>query len=129
MDDVKTRAQRQIIEVAAEILERDGAQAVSTRSVASAAGIRAASLYQYFGDKDGLLTALAIHGFELYLADKQALAHTGDPVADMRRGWDAHVEFGLRRPAFYLLMYGTNRPERRPPAAEEANALLLRFLD
>ncbi|WP_410572395.1 TetR/AcrR family transcriptional regulator [Amycolatopsis sp. cmx-4-61] len=129
MQDAKTRARQRIIEVAAEILEREGAQAVSTRSVASAAGIRAASLYPHFGDKDGLLAALAIHGFDLYLTDKQALAHTDDPVADMRRGWDAHVEFGLRHPALYLLMYGTNRPERRAPAAEKANALLMRFLD
>jgi AcrR family transcriptional regulator len=129
VDDVKTRTRRQILDVAADLLEREGAQAVSTRSVAAAAGIRAASLYQLFGDKDGLLTALAIHAFETYLTEKQALAHTDDPVADLARGWDAHVDFGLRHPAFYLLMYGTDRPGRRPPAAEEAHRLLMAFLD
>ncbi|MGO4431658.1 TetR family transcriptional regulator, partial [Streptomyces sp. MCAF7] len=50
MDDAKTRSRRQILEVAAELLERKGAQALSTRAVAAAAGIRAASLYQLFGD-------------------------------------------------------------------------------
>lgn len=129
MDDAKTRTRRHILEVAADILEREGAQAVSTRSVAAAAGIRAASLYQLFGDKDGLLAALAIHAFELYLAEKRTLAHTDDPVDDMRRGWDIHVDFGLRHPAFYLLMYGTDRPGRRPPAADRAHDLLLKFLD
>ncbi|MEU8176358.1 TetR/AcrR family transcriptional regulator [Microbispora hainanensis] len=129
MDDAKTRTRRHILEVAADILEREGAQAVSTRSVAAAAGIRAASLYQLFGDKDGLLAALGIHAFELYLAEKRTLAHTDDPVDDMRRGWDIHVDFGLRHPAFYLLMYGTDRPGRRPPAADKAHDLLLKFLD
>jgi AcrR family transcriptional regulator len=129
VDDVKTRTRQQILEVAAEILERDGAQAVSTRSVAAAAGIRAASLYQHFGDKDGLLAALAAHAFDRYLAEKRTLARTDDPVEDMRRGWDAHVDFGLRHPAFYLLMYGTDRPDRRPPVAAEAHGLLLTFLD
>jgi AcrR family transcriptional regulator len=129
VDDAKTRSRQQILEVAAGILEREGAQAVSTRSVAAAAGIRAASLYQLFGDKDGLLAALAIHAFDLYLAEKHTLAPTGDPVADMSRGWDAHVDFGVRHPAFYLLMFGTDRPGRRPPAADEAHGLLLRFLD
>ncbi|WP_433437166.1 TetR/AcrR family transcriptional regulator [Nonomuraea sp. CA-141351] len=129
MDDAKTRTRRQILEVAAGILERDGAQAVSTRSVAAAAGIRAASLYQLFGDKDGLLAALAIHAFDLYLAEKHTLAYSGDPVDDMRRGWDMHVDFGLRHPSVYLLMFGPDRPGRRPPAADEAHDLLLKFLD
>lgn len=129
MDDAKDRTRQQILEAAAGILEQQGAQAVSTRSVAAAAGIRAASLYQLFGDKDGLLAALAIHAFDLYLAEKHTLPQTDDPVRDMHRGWDVHVEFGLRHPAFYLLMFGTDRPERRPPAADEAHALLLRFLD
>jgi AcrR family transcriptional regulator len=129
VDDVKTRTRQQILEVAADILEREGAQAVSTRAVATAANIRAASLYQLFGDKDGLLTALAVHAFDLYLAEKQTLAYTDDPVADLRRGWDVHVDFGLRHQAFYLLMYGTDRPGRRPPAAGEARGHLLKFLD
>lgn len=129
MDDVKTHTRRQILQAAAGILDREGAQAVSTRSVAAAAGIRAASLYQLFGDKDALLAALAVHGFDIYLAEKHELAHTDDPVEDMRRGWDMHVDFGLRHPAFYVLMFGTDRPGRRPPAAQEAHDLLLRFLD
>ncbi len=128
-DDAKSRTRRQILEAAAGILEREGAQAVSTRSVAAAAGIRAASLYQLFGDKDGLLAALAVHAFDLYLAEKRTLERTGDPVADLRRGWDVHVDFGLRHPAFYVLMFGTDRPGQRPHAAEEAHDLLLTFLD
>ncbi|MET0495850.1 MAG: TetR/AcrR family transcriptional regulator [Actinoplanes sp.] len=128
MDDAKTRTRRQILEAAAEILEREGAQAVSTRSVAAAAGIRAASLYQFFGDKDGLLAAVAVQAFDRYLAEKHAVAPTVDPVDDMRRGWDTHVGFGLRHPAVYLLMFGTDRPGRRPPAAEQAHQLVLEFL-
>jgi AcrR family transcriptional regulator len=127
--DEKTRTRQQILQVAAGLLERDGVQAVSTRSVAAAAGIRAASLYQLFGDKDGLLAALAVHGFDLYLSAKHTLRATDDPVADMRRGWDRHVDFGLRHPAFYLLMFGTDRPGHRPPAADQVHDLLLRFLD
>lgn len=128
MDDEKTRTRQRILQAAAGILEREGAQAVSTRSVAAAAGIRAASLYQLFGDKDALLAALAVHGFDLYLAEKHELRRTDDPVDDLRRGWDMHVDFGLRHPAFYVLMFGTDRPGRRPPAAEEAHELLLSHL-
>jgi AcrR family transcriptional regulator len=131
VDDAKTRTRTRqlVLEVAAGILERDGAQAVSTRSVGAAAGIRAASLYQLFGDKDGLLAALANHAFDLYLDGKDALVRTGDPVEDVRRGWDAHVDFGLSHPALYLLMFGADRPGRQPPAAARAHALLVAYLD
>ena len=47
----------------------------------------------------------------------------------MRRGWDIHVDFGLRHPALHVLMYGTDRPGRRPPAAEQAHDQVLKVLD
>jgi len=129
VDEAKARTRQQILEAAAGILEREGVHAVSTRSVAAAAGIRAASLYQFFEDKDGLLAALAVHAFDLYLTEKQALDRTTDPVADMRLGWDLHVEFGLTHPALYLLMFGTSAPGRRPPATDQARVLLMGYLD
>ncbi|MCT9094054.1 TetR/AcrR family transcriptional regulator [Streptomyces sp. ASQP_92] len=105
-------------------------EAVSTHAVTAAAGIRAPAFCRIFDDKDGLLGELATYGFEMYLAEKQeALAQTPDgPVADPYLGWDLHVGFGLRHPAFYMLMYGTVRPGRRPRAAHEAHALLVRLL-
>lgn len=129
MDESKTRARQQIIQVATDLLEREGLQALSTRSVAAAAGVRAASLYQFFEDKDGLLAALAVHAYDIYLAEKHDLAHSEDPVDDLRRGWDVHVDFGLRHPALYLLMFGTAHPARRPPGADEADARLVRAFE
>ncbi|MFJ9566928.1 TetR family transcriptional regulator [Streptomyces fuscichromogenes] len=62
-------------------MERAGVQSLSTRAVAAAASIRAASLYQHFGDKDGLPSASAIHAFDLlpgaeaHLAVERPLLH------------------------------------------------------
>ncbi|MEW2219131.1 hypothetical protein AB0939_07410 [Streptomyces sp. NPDC006990] len=39
-----------------------------------------------------------------------------------------HVDFGVQQPAFYMLMYGTVQPGRRPPAADESHALLVALL-
>ncbi|GAA2596350.1 TetR/AcrR family transcriptional regulator [Streptomyces axinellae] len=130
MDEERRAVRRQVLHVAAKLLEEGGSEAVSTRAVAAAAGITAPTLYRMFGDKDGLLAELAACGFETYLAEKrEALALTpDDPVADLYRGWDLHVDFGVQHPAFYILMYGTARPGRRPPAADEAHALLVRLL-
>lgn len=125
MSAEKTSETRErILAAAAELLADGGASALSTRAVSAAADVQAPTLYRLFGDKDGLLDAVAAYGFERYLADKRSLPPTGDPVADLRLGWDTHLDFGLRHPSFYVLMYGTVRPGHRPAAARDAFALL-----
>jgi AcrR family transcriptional regulator len=110
-----------LVKAAAELLIDGGKEAVSTRAVASAAGVQAPTLYRLFGDKDGLLDAVAAYGFSDYLATKHAMGASDNPVDDLRRGWELHIGFGLARPAFYLLMYG--EPRKRE-ARLEADAML-----
>jgi AcrR family transcriptional regulator len=117
------RTRERILQAAARLLAESGGAPVSTRAVCAAAGVGAPTLYHHFGDKDGLLDAVVAYGFERYLAEKRARSSTGDPVEDLRRGWDAHVEFGLGRPAFYALMYGASR--RGGAASDEARRILL----
>lgn len=113
-----------ILEAAAALLAAEGRDGLSTRAVSAAAGVQPPALYRLFGDKDGLLDAVAAYGFDEYLTSKRELGSTGDAVEDLRRGWDLHVEFGLARPEFYVLMYGDARPGRTSPAAREAEAML-----
>ncbi|MFI7540023.1 TetR/AcrR family transcriptional regulator [Actinoplanes sp. NPDC049599] len=113
-----------IIEAAAALLTEGGREAVSTRAVGAAAGVQAPTIYRIFGDKQGLLDAVASHGFGTYLRGKAALAQSADPVEDLRRGWDLHVGFGVEHPACYTLIYGEPRPGVRSPAAAEAAAIL-----
>ncbi|GHF79643.1 TetR/AcrR family transcriptional regulator [Streptomyces thermodiastaticus] len=115
-----------ILGAAAELLNREGRSALSTRAVSAAAGVQPPTLYRLFGDKAGLLDALAAYGFEQYLAGKQALEETDDPVADLRRSWDLHVGFGLSRPACYVLMYGEGRRRGFTEAGAETMGLLRR---
>ncbi|MEU5987710.1 TetR/AcrR family transcriptional regulator [Spirillospora sp. NPDC047418] len=117
--DLDTRDR--IVRAAAELITEADGEPVSTRAVCTAAGVGAPTLYHHFGDKRGLFDAVAAHGFEQYLESKRAQPPTGDPVDDLRRGWDLHVEFGRTHPAFYTLMYGTTRT---PPVAAEALRIL-----
>jgi AcrR family transcriptional regulator len=121
VNDTGTR--ERILQAAARLLAESGGAPVSTRAVCAAAGVGAPTLYHHFGDKDGLLDAVVAYGFERYLAEKRARPSTGDPVEDLRLGWDAHVEFGLGQPAFYALMYAGGR--RAGAASEEAGRILL----
>jgi AcrR family transcriptional regulator len=120
-DDVRQR----LIEVAADLLATQGPAAVTTRSVAVAAGVQAPMIYRLFGDKDGLLSAVAEHGFTSYLARKRVAAIDDDPVADLRAGWNLHVGFGLANPALFRLMHtAMQTPDGR--SAAEAGAEVLR---
>lgn len=119
----------QILGAAVKLLAEAGPSGLSTRAVAAAAGVQTPALYRLFADKDGLLDAVASHGFESYLAEKRAFEPGEDPVEDLRRGWDVHVEFGLANPAIYTLMYGDVRPGRQPAAAAENRAILRGMLE
>ncbi|GLY07832.1 MULTISPECIES: TetR/AcrR family transcriptional regulator [Actinoplanes] len=103
-----------LVDVAAHLLATEGPEAVTTRSVALAAGVQAPSIYRLFGDKNGLLEAVAEHGFASYVAQKPVVDAGGEPVTDLRAGWDLHVGFGLANPALFRLMHTT----RRTPAGQ-----------
>lgn len=121
-------ARERILDAAARLLVSAGSEGVSTRAVAAAAGVQAPTLYRLFGDKQGLLDAVAAHGYERYLAEKHALAPTDDPMRDLRRGWDLHVEFGITHPASYRLMFGTVRSGQPLATAADAHRILLAML-
>ncbi|MER6082413.1 TetR/AcrR family transcriptional regulator [Streptomyces sp. NPDC001833] len=128
MQERAVRTQERVLRAAAELLSSQGRAGISTRAVSAAAGVQPPTLYRLFGDKDGLLDALAAYGFEQYLREKQALARTDDPVADLRRSWDLHVEFGLSHPGFYVLMYGEGRYRGGMPGGLETVAILRQTL-
>lgn len=120
-DTVRAR----LVEVAAQLLAEQGPDAVTTRSVALAAGVQAPSIYRLFGDKDGLLDAVAEHGFVSYLERKPPVDLGDDPVEDLRAGWELHVGFGLANPALFRLMNtGTRTSGQR--SAVESGAQVLR---
>ncbi|MCP2169844.1 transcriptional regulator, TetR family [Goodfellowiella coeruleoviolacea] len=102
-------ARQRVVAAAADLLVREGRDAVTTRAVAAAAGMQAPAIYRLFGDKDGLLEAVAEDGYARFLAAKHADARPEDPVDDLRAGWDLAVEFGLANPELYALMYGEPR--------------------
>jgi AcrR family transcriptional regulator len=121
--DARTARDR-IVEAATELLAAGGREAVSTRAVSAAAGVQAPAIYRLFGDKQGLLDAVAAHGLAEYLRSKTVRERDPDPVADLRRGWDLHVGFGLAHPALYALVFGEPRPGVESPAQRAAAAVL-----
>ncbi|MER7417002.1 TetR/AcrR family transcriptional regulator [Micromonospora peucetia] len=120
----ETSPRDRIVRAAAALLAEGGREAVSTRAVSRAAGVQAPTIYRQFGDMRGLLDAAASYGFAAYLHAQAAGNLAGDPVDDLRRGWDLHVGFGVSNPAFHALVYGDPRPGETPTAARVAADIL-----
>ena len=93
-----------IVSAAAALIASGGSAAATTRAVAAAAGVQAPAIYRLFGDKRGLLDAVAEHGVAEYVAGKALRVPHPDPVQDLRQGWDAHVAFGLEHPGLFAIM-------------------------
>lgn len=89
---------------ALEMVERDGADALTLREVAKAAGVNHRALYRHFADRDDLAVAVAALGFEaLGRAIAEAMAGSGRTPGGMLRGY---LSFALDRPRLYGLMFG-----------------------
>ncbi|MCO8275865.1 TetR/AcrR family transcriptional regulator [Actinoplanes sp. TRM 88003] len=112
MTDVESRSK--IVEAATRLLQEQGIRAVTTRAVSETAGVQAPTIYRQFGDKDGLLDAVAEHVMATYVAAKTRTADTDDPVADLRAAWQAHIDFGLANPSLYALLSNPERAAHSP---------------
>jgi AcrR family transcriptional regulator len=96
---------RALLDEALAAIERDGPGSVSLRELARRAGVSHAAPTHHFGDKGGLLTAVAVEGFDL-LADElnAAFATTGSFL----EVGVAYVGFAVRHRAHFEVMF---RPE------------------
>lgn len=113
-----------LIAAAADLIASSPGEDFSLRAVCDAVGVKMPTLYHFFGSKQGLVDAVIEHGFDLYLGEKASMESSGDPIQDIRAGWDAHVAFGLANPGFYTLMYGKVSPGHSPAAQSRPSEIL-----
>ena len=112
--DARSDTRRAIVEAAADLLRDGGPAAMTTRGVAELAGVQAPTIYRLFGDKDGLLEAVAEHVMTTFVADKAAgmaaaEAADTDPLDDLRTSWRRQIEFGLANPGVFRLLSDPDR--------------------
>ncbi|WP_382304036.1 TetR/AcrR family transcriptional regulator [Herbiconiux sp. UC225_62] len=111
-----------IVDAAAQLLREEGPSAVTTRAVAVAAGVQPPAIYRLFGDKDGLLEAVAEHVMTTYVEAKAGIVDAAaadgvDPLDDLRAGWETQLEFGLANPDVFRLLSEPGRVLHSPSAA------------
>ena len=116
-----------LVGAALTLLTEGGADALSLRAVARRAGVSAMAPYRHYPDKEALLAAVAVQGFDglrdvLRAAD--ASAGVGDALVAQAV---AYVRYAEENPALFRLMFGPARVGTHPAlevAGEAAYAVL-----
>jgi AcrR family transcriptional regulator len=116
--------QARILEAASRLISPGGVAALTTRAVAAAAAVQAPTLYRLFGDKRGLLDAVAERGLADFVATKAGADRHPDPVEDLRRAWAEYIAFGMENPAVFAIMNEIGRPGPPSPAMLAGMAVL-----
>jgi AcrR family transcriptional regulator len=116
---------RALLEAAVEAIAEVGPAAVSLRDLARRAGVSHAAPAHHFGDKAGLLTAVATDGFRRLAA---TLGEAYEATGSFLEVGVAYVRFAVTHRAHFEVMF---RPELYRPddpelvqAREQARALL-----
>lgn len=117
----QSTTQSKIIDAAAHLLSEHGPASVTTRRVAEQAGVQPPAIYRQFGDKDGLLDAVAEHVMAAFASSKAATVQAAaaddvDPLDDLRAGWQSQIDFGVANPGLFRLLSDPTRVARSPGA-------------
>lgn len=107
---------RAVLAAALELIAEDGPARLSMRALARRVGVSHAAPAHHFGDKTGVLTAVAAEGFDL-LAD--AIARV-DPPGDLVESGVAYVLFATRHRAHFDVMFRSDLQHADDPELRRA---------
>ncbi|ALL79577.1 TetR family transcriptional regulator (plasmid) [Pseudonocardia sp. EC080610-09] len=102
-------------------------ESFSIRAVARGAGVSPTAPYRHFPDREALESALAAQGLRDLKADLTPGREPPSTVEDLADLGVAYVEFALRRPALFRLMFGNecdDENDERVQAAADVHELL-----
>ncbi|PSK98015.1 TetR family transcriptional regulator [Murinocardiopsis flavida] len=91
-----------VLAAAVDAIAESGPAGIRLRDLARRAGVSHAAPAYHFGDKAGLLTALAAEGFALLADDLQ---RTGEQTGSFHEVGVAYVRFAIGHPAHFAVMF------------------------
>lgn len=112
---------------ALDILAEEGFDKLTMRSLARRMSMTAPNLYNYFSGKEEIYITLMLNGFDaLTAAVERDLATCADDTSRARTLMRTYVEFGLKHPRLYGLMFSADTPKYQDFAGTEHEALSAR---
>lgn len=119
-----------LLQAAIRLIAEVGPAGFTLREVARRADVSHNAPYRHFADREELLAAVAAQGFrELDQAMLNAVRHQRSSEARLKRAGLSYVEFALRRPEHFAVMFDAAVSKHKTPdsaqAAEQAFATLV----
>ena len=105
-----------LILAAREALKTSAVEPITIKSLASRLGVSQPALYRHFDDRDALLAAVAVDGFDRLRSMLIAVRETEPKEIALKRLCRSYIEFGTENAGVYRLMFS-----RRSLAAREGN--------
>jgi AcrR family transcriptional regulator len=112
-----------VVAAGRQLLEEEGAEALTMRRLAERVGIRAPSLYKHLPDKAALEAAIIAAGLEEAAAAFETAVQGAGAGGGLAALAGAYRRFALEHPHLYRLMNNGPLPrEHLPPGLEERTA-------
>jgi AcrR family transcriptional regulator len=102
-----------IATAARRLLDKDGAEAVTMRRVASAVGITPMAIYRHYADRSALLNALAEAGFRELATRLTEARASGSTEERLGRMAEIYLDHALENPQLFELMFLERRAGAR----------------
>jgi AcrR family transcriptional regulator len=110
-----------LLQAAIQLIAEVGPAAFTLREVARRAGVSHNAPYRHFPDGEYLLAAVAAQGFgELNEAMLSAVKDKRDSVGRLKHAGLAYVEFALRRPEHFTVMFDAAVTQHKTPDSAQA---------
>ncbi|MDK1344692.1 TetR/AcrR family transcriptional regulator [Streptomyces sp. 378] len=95
----------QLLDIAAQLLESHGVEALTIRAVATRAGVSPPAVYLHFASKRELVHAACLRVWSSLFSEMEAVSREiPDPVTALYETCVAYIAFGLRHPSQYRLV-------------------------
>jgi AcrR family transcriptional regulator len=117
----RARTRQRILSAAEEIISEKGPEALSMRELASRIEYSPAALYEYFGSKEEIVTALCEKTLIGLAETLSEIPPQLPPAERLLRAGLAYLGFARTFPQQYLLTFSSSRSEQDPLRLVEAS--------
>lgn len=93
-------------------MEEKGIEALSLRKVAARAGVSHTAPYRHFRDREAILAAIALQGFQKLIQMSQRRAEHKAGLARIKNLGESYVKFSIEHPGLVRVMFGPELPDK-----------------